>query len=66
MRKLDCVSLHCDYRLLLPREVRAVHDAGYWLLCWTVNDPAIVRVLFDWGVDAVITDRLDLIGPDFV
>ena len=65
MQQLGCVSLHCDYRMLLPQQARAVRDAGYWLLCWTVNDPEIVRVLFDWGVDAVITDRLDLIPPDF-
>jgi len=65
MEKLGCVSLHCDYRLLLPQQVRAVRDAGYWLVCWTVNDPEIARVLFDWGVDAVVTDRLDLIPADF-
>jgi glycerophosphoryl diester phosphodiesterase len=65
MQGLGCVSLHCDYRLLLPQQARAVRDAGYWLLCYTVNDPEIVRVLFDWGVDAVVTDRLDLISPDF-
>jgi len=65
MQKLGCVSLHCDYRMLLPQQVRSVHDAGYWLACWTVNDPAIARVLFDWGVDALITDRLDLIPADF-
>ena len=65
MQELGCVSLHCDYRMLLPQQVRAVRDAGYWLLCWTVTDPDIVRVLFDWGVDAIITDRLDQIGPDF-
>jgi glycerophosphoryl diester phosphodiesterase len=65
MQKLGCVSLHCDYRLLLPHEARAVRDAGYWLVCWTVNDPAIARVLLDWGADAIITDRLDLLAPDF-
>ena len=65
MEKLGCVSLHCDYRLLLPRDARAVRDAGYWLFCYTVNDPEVVRVLFDWGVDAIVTDRLDLISPDF-
>ena len=65
MQQLGCVSLHCDYRMLLQQQVRTVRDAGYWLACWTVNDPEIARVLFDWGVDAVITDRLDLIGPDF-
>ena len=65
MQRLGCVSLHCDYRMLLPLQARAVRDAGYWLLCYTVNDPEIVRVLFDWEVDAIITDRLDLIPPDF-
>ena len=65
MQKLGCVSLHCDYRMLLRQQVRMVRDRGYWLACWTVNDPEIARVLFDWGVDAVITDRLDLIGPAF-
>ena len=65
MQQLGCVSLHCDYRMLLPQQVRAVRDAGYWLLCYTVNDPAIAQVLFDWGVDAIVTDRLDLIPPDF-
>ncbi|MCJ7839164.1 MAG: glycerophosphodiester phosphodiesterase [Burkholderiales bacterium] len=65
MQKLGCVSLHCDYRMLLPHQARAVRNAGYWLLCYTVNDPEIARVLFDWGADAVITDRLDLIAPDF-
>lgn len=65
MQKLGCVSLHCDYRMLLPRQARAVRDAGYWLLVYTVNDPGIARVLFDWGADAIITDRLDLIPPDF-
>lgn len=65
LQELGCVSLHCDYRMLLPQQVRAVRDAGYWVLCYTVNDPAIVRVLFDWGVDAIVTDRLDLIAADF-
>lgn len=65
MQELDCVSLHCDYRELAPQQARAVRDAGCWLLCYTVNDAKIARVLFDWGVDAIITDRLDLIAPDF-
>jgi glycerophosphoryl diester phosphodiesterase len=65
MQQLGCVSLHCDYRMLLPQQAHAVRAAGYWLLVYTVNDPQIARVLFDWGADAIITDRLDLIAPDF-
>ena len=65
MQRLNCVSLHCDHRHLTQSLARAVKDSGYWLLCWTVNDPETVRKLFSWGVDAIFTDRLDLIAPDF-
>jgi glycerophosphoryl diester phosphodiesterase len=65
-RALDCVSVHCNFKYL--REARAVEirAAGYWLLCYTVNDPETARRLFSWGVDAIFTDRLDLISPDFL
>jgi len=65
MRKLDCVALHCNYRELTEPMTEAIHAAGYAVACWTVNDPTEARKLFDWGVDCVITDRLDLIAPGF-
>jgi glycerophosphoryl diester phosphodiesterase len=43
---------------------RKVKDAGYWLFCYTVNEPQRVRELFDWGVDALCTDRIDLVRAD--
>jgi glycerophosphoryl diester phosphodiesterase len=43
-----------------------VKAAGFGLFCYTVNAPARARELFDWGVDGFCTDRIDLIGPDFV
>lgn len=61
--QLGCVSLHCDHRHLTQAQAQAVKKAGYALLCYTVNDPATARELFAWGVDAVVTDRLDLIPP---
>jgi len=67
-RTLDrygCVSLHCDWRRLGEDQARAVRDAGYALACYTVNEIGVARRLFDWGVDAVFTDRLDVIAPDF-
>jgi glycerophosphoryl diester phosphodiesterase len=60
---LDAFSLHCDHRHLDARLARAVTDAGYGLLCYTVNDPERARRLLDWGVDAICTDRIDLIPP---
>ena len=65
MRELDCVSLHCNQKYLAAEQVAEVHAAGYWMFCYSVNEPQRARELFDWGVDAIVTDRLDLIAPDF-
>ena len=65
LERLGCVSLHCKHQVLEEAQVREVRDAGYALLCWTVNEPEIARRLLGWGVDGVITDALDRIGPGF-
>ncbi len=62
---LDCVSLHTNHRHLTREQARAVKKAGYWLFCYTVNDPDRAREIFGWGVDALCTDRIDLIGANF-
>ena len=64
-RALGCVSVHCNCKYLTEAQADEVRGAGYWLLCYTVNEPAIARRLFSWGIDAIFTDRLDLIPPDF-
>ena len=38
---------------------------GWPVLAYTVNDPERARLLAQWGVDAICTDRIDLIGADF-
>jgi glycerophosphoryl diester phosphodiesterase len=58
LAELSCVALHCDHLLLDQGRVRAVREAGYRLLCYTVNDPRRARQLLDWGVDGLITDAL--------
>lgn len=65
LEQLGCVSLHTDHETLTRDKARAVKDAGYWLFCYTVDDPARAREIFGWGVDALCTDRIDLIGADF-
>jgi glycerophosphoryl diester phosphodiesterase len=66
MQRLGCLSLHCDHRHLSEALAQAITDAGHGLLCYTVNDREVARRLSDWGVDAIVTDRLDLIAPDFL
>jgi glycerophosphoryl diester phosphodiesterase len=62
---LECVSLHADHRKLNARLVAEIKVAGLFVLAYTVNEPARARLLAEWGVDAVCTDRIDLIGEDF-
>lgn len=62
---LGCVSVHCNAAHLTQAQAGEIRRSGYWLLCYTVNDPDVVRRIFSWGVNAIFTDRLDLIPPDF-
>jgi glycerophosphoryl diester phosphodiesterase len=65
LKRLACVSLHCNYKKLDRALVAPVRAAGYALACYTVNDPAIARELLAAGVDCIITDALNEIGPAF-
>jgi glycerophosphoryl diester phosphodiesterase len=65
LQQLACVALHCDHRHLDARQVEAIRGAGFWVLCYTVNQPARARELALWGIDALCTDRLDRVGAAF-
>jgi glycerophosphoryl diester phosphodiesterase len=65
LAQLDAVSLHTDHLKLSPEKARAVKQAGYGLMCYTVNEIERAHEIMSWGVDAFCTDRIDLIGPDF-
>lgn len=64
LRELACVALHCDYKHLEQASATAIRTAGYALLVYTVNETADASRLFGWGVDCVVTDALDRIGPE--
>jgi glycerophosphoryl diester phosphodiesterase len=63
--RLGAVCLNTNHNGLTPSIISAVKSAGYWLFCYTVNDPQRARELLALGVDAFCTDRIDLIGPNF-
>ena len=50
-------------RVVSPRFVDAARHAGLGVQVWTVNTEHDARRLLDWGVDALITDRPDVIVP---
>jgi glycerophosphoryl diester phosphodiesterase len=53
---LGCASLHCAASTATPSLIEAAHAAGYRLLAYTVNRPAIAATLFKNGADGIFTD----------
>ena len=50
-------------RVVSPRFVEYAHDAGLGVQVWTVDTADDARRLLGWGVDALITDRPDVVVP---
>jgi len=50
--------LHAD---LSEFKVKEAHELGMQVVVWTVNDPAQIKKMLDFGVDGIITDRPDLV-----
>jgi glycerophosphoryl diester phosphodiesterase len=50
-------------RVVSPRFVEYAHRAGLGVQVWTVDSESDARRLLNWGVDALITDRPDVIVP---
>jgi len=65
LEQLGAIALHAKASVLTADQAVAVKAAGFGLMVYTVNDPTQARELFTFGVDAICTDRLDLIGPEF-
>jgi glycerophosphoryl diester phosphodiesterase len=45
------------------RFIDDAHRAGLAVQMWTIDGESDARRLLDWGADALITDRPDLIVP---
>lgn len=63
--RIGVVAIHCNHQYLVQDMARQVKASRFGLMCYTVNNTARARQLLEWGVDAICTDRLDLIGPAF-
>jgi glycerophosphoryl diester phosphodiesterase len=62
---LDAVSLHTDHQALDVRDIARLHDEGYRILVYTVNDIATAERLFEAGVDGLFTDNLSAFAEHF-
>jgi glycerophosphoryl diester phosphodiesterase len=48
-------------RIVTRRLIRAAHRRGIPVLAWTINQPDNMRRLIEWGIDGIVTDRIDLL-----
>lgn len=59
--RLQAHALDLDiyYKALTEENVKACHDAGIKVNCWTVDDPEEARRLIAYGVDFITTNILE-------
>jgi glycerophosphoryl diester phosphodiesterase len=60
------VSLHANHKHLTAERVAEIHAAGLRVLAYTVNDRARAKLLAQWGVDMICTDRIDMLAHDML
>lgn len=58
---LKAESIDMDYRRACYHVIRAIQGAGLLARCWTPNDPREFTALAALGIDAITTDRPDLL-----
>jgi glycerophosphoryl diester phosphodiesterase len=59
LRENDAISIH--YRLLDASTVRSLKRQVSMVATWPINDPARLRQVVAWGVDGIITDRMEIL-----
>ncbi|MGE0347734.1 glycerophosphodiester phosphodiesterase [Hydrogenophaga sp.] len=62
-RSLDCAAVVCNHALWDATTVAQARGAGLRTLAYTVNDEWAAQRLLGFGLDGIITDRVDLFPP---
>jgi len=61
--QLDVVAVITNYRLMDGALIKRLHGRGWRALVYTVNDEAVAKRLIADGIDGIITDAVDRLGP---
>lgn len=62
-QELGCVAVVTNHKLMQAALLARLHAAGLRALCYTVNERETAQALLDLGVDGLITDAVDRLGP---
>lgn len=57
--KAQNLDLDIHYPALTAENIKALHDAGITVNCWTVDDPEVAEQLIAWGVDYITSNILE-------
>ena len=52
-RELQAEAINPSYKQLNPENVKAIHDAGFKVYTYTVNEPEDIARMIDYGVDGI-------------
>ncbi len=63
-QSLGCVAIVCNHTLWNQDNLMQARAAQFKCLGYTVNDGSAAQRLLELGIDAIITDRVDLFAPD--
>ena len=55
-KRLDAFAINPDFKSLTHVNVEKIHEAGFMVYPWTVNEPEDIERMITMGVDALITD----------
>lgn len=62
-RQLGCVACITQHSLMDTALIEQIHDAGMRALVYTVNEADEAQRLIDLGIDGIVTDAVDRLGP---
>ena len=54
-------AIHLEKSLATEAFIKKVRTLGFYCIVWSVNDPAVMERLANMGVEAIITDKPDLL-----
>jgi glycerophosphoryl diester phosphodiesterase len=57
--EVGAYSINAYFGSLNPASVKEIHQAGFKIFAWTVNQPTDIRSLLDLGIEGFITNYPD-------
>lgn len=62
LRSIDATAVHLCDKDINEYDLVAIKNAGFKIMCYTVNSPERAAEIFALGVDAICSDRFDVVS----